>query len=155
MWNGISKVPFGLFVAAVVSLLSDHDIIPGGAVPYLSGLLCLLIVIIILKRASSTLFGSPVWSMRPSSCNHVPSPGMPSSHSACMSYSFFLFALADKCPPLNRKKRAALLIAIGILSILVGMSRISLHCHTPLQVIIGFAVGAPLAVCINAASHQM
>lgn len=151
-WKLISKIPFGITFALLMDVLLCNDSYPGTSLRMLVTLVGMLLIIKVMKYlcmgVDSSVNG---WAMRPE-IGLPPSPGMPSSHTAVMTLFFTVFMcdllVRSKNPP--SRERVALTFAIGIVSVLVGISRYMTFCHTTLQIVCGALFGIVIGIIYGA-----
>lgn len=145
-WDVIGRAPAALTFSALTSAFLAPDAMPGGGVAFFIGLVTAAVVARVLKLATMTLSGHAAWAMRPVVAGYCASPGFPSSH--CMVMGFAVGAFASETYRNARRRRdprrVAFLALLGVLTVLVAISRGVQRCHTALQCAVGIALGLTL-----------
>ena len=143
LWSLLSNVPSAIAIAAVLSLLIDSRMFPGGAVRYIVGILVLVGIVKVLKICASRLSQEAEWSMRPYIAGMSRQPGFPSSHAASMGFTLVFLAVSQfRNAKQSSHTRSGILVAIvAIATVMVCYSRVIQMCHTDLQVVCGVLVG--------------
>lgn len=146
-WDLLGRAPAALTFSALTSALVAPDAMPGGSVAFAVGLVTMAVVARVLKLATAGLSGRAAWAMRPPRPGYAPSPGMPSSHCTVMGFALGAFACEAYRDARRRDaRRLAFVAVLGVLTVLVAVSRGVQQCHTPLQCALGTALGLGLGV---------
>lgn len=142
LWALLSQTPGALTFAAAAGVLLSPGAFPGGAAPFLVGLVATLVLARLAKLLTARLSDRAPWAMRPRVADMPPSPGMPSSHVSIMAFAVVALCADTRGAP----RRVAAAAVLGALALLVAVARVVTDCHTPLQVVVGAVFGAALGV---------